>query len=1101
MPGFCAIHVELDSTEKERAEINVITKTEKWWKNNKITNTEFSKKIMTGFSDYVRWYTKDAKYVDALKDIYDRDKIRKRFGSHANDIKKIYKPIEGNEQLMKTYFQYQEIRRNIRNIKGMENSDVLNVLEYKQWRSTNMDKSVDDYRSFLNKKLKDYEKAITSNAQLSEVHRGMNKHYSDMIAEIAKIDPELVNKLSGGENMDPMSIVDQIVNNMRSFKDVKPLNEFYKKTLGVDMKVAVDNPNFLDLITTHMVDMYHKQAMLHKTFMDGNINDKLRDIVKGMDTKEINKDFINKLPEDNAFKQAWNEALMKIDSRPEFRRIAKKYSDLGNLSDFEIVSKTLNEIASIELMESSNFRNNKSFINFMESRKNNYPELYKLSQNRSFDSEKALEELSRYNKEKGVNYEFDNTSINNALEIKALRDSLKTKLREETFNRAKDVIKELKNKFPNYTLVTRNGTAPFGVEMDEKDISKNDETLGHLVDLTNPDLLVNDITDMMNLQANGQEALIKMIEEGKINLIPKDQAESLSRVKKLINANVSHFKLNKLNKIFSETTLFAPWNIPGYMLGTQIWGNLGHTMMADPAAFKHWGKMVGNLRKIFTLETDPITGKKKVFYDYDKIENEDERKIIKLLTTSEGSSILGMTSDDFAFLNDPEFLADMVEIENSRSQKKLTSVWNKWMKNATTAVTFVEAVSRGSMALEILQKQRKDGVYIPPTANKLRVDHLWGIDPHLAAVRVANDTHIDYANLHPIIRKIGRWAPFFSYIGGSTVNMSRQVFNTYNAVREATKTGNWKTANSYLGRGAVAVAWRMGIAATIWGTVMVALGVLSPEKRQQLNEQNKSNILNSLFGKMGIHLDNNFYIPGTGVKLVDSALRLNKGNQKGDVFADPEALIPGLDDYWRKDGLKGATMLAAGKIAGRMSPIIKTPIEMAMGGGSITETGYIAPRQGQSYFETVTSKLAAFAGLGTITRTAFDMAHGSPNDFRSDAAYDVNKFSTQFYNENQDQDLQEAKIALTDRMRHMDPDGTTDAVAAYEKVLAEEGKTPSQIHSSIRNIFDSHSLANMLNKDKDGKLTAGMSQDELKRLQKAIQAQNQFYNTLGYGRW
>lgn len=167
-----------------------------------------------------------------------------------------------------------------------------------------MDKSVDDYRSFLNEKLKDYEKAITSNAQLSEVHRGMNKHYSDMIAEIAKIDPELVNRLSGGENMDPMSIVDQIVNNMRSFKDVKPLNEFYKKTLGVDMKVAVDNPNFLDLITTHMVDMYHKQAMLHNTFMDGNINDKLRDIVKGMDTKEINKDFINKLPEDNAFKQS-----------------------------------------------------------------------------------------------------------------------------------------------------------------------------------------------------------------------------------------------------------------------------------------------------------------------------------------------------------------------------------------------------------------------------------------------------------------------------------------------------------------------------------------------------------------------------------------------------------------------------------------------------------------------------------------------------------------------------------------------------------------------------------------------------------------------------
>lgn len=78
---------------------------------------------------------------------------------------------------------------------------------------------------------------------------------------------------------------------------------------------------------------------------------------------------------------------------------------------------------------------------------------------------------------------------------------------------------------------------------------------------------------------------------------------------------------------------------------------------------------------------------------------------------------------------------------------------------------------------------------------------------------------------------------------------------------------------------------------------MVALGVLSPEKRKQLNEQNKSNILNSLFGKMGIHLDNNFYIPGTGVKMVDSVFRLNKGNQKGDVFADPEAMIPGLDDY------------------------------------------------------------------------------------------------------------------------------------------------------------------------------------------------------------
>lgn len=1099
----CALFIE-DNYTKEEKQLTSMANKEMSTKKEK-TNTEFYKlnraknKMRNAWR---RFTTEDAAVADLMADASDNSKILDRWALIANKIKRAMAPISANKEAMKIYGDYKTATSLLYAAKEFGPEGVNKLKEWRQYISMQPNGDYDGFVKYWSGIKEKTEQQIATYDNLRQVQAGMNRIALDSINELKRMDINTYNKLVPNA-VHPSEVMAAIDAKIRLAGENKMLKEFYNGTLGIDIDVVLDNPNFTDLINHHVLDMYKAGLMLHNRVVKENINEELLKEIDGItsNVKEITPEYIQKLPSDNQLRKGYMEAVNEFYLNTSNKELL---TNAEGKTIFEKMENAMKLISAKKLLEDNKFLMNVKNRGIITQNKELMPNLKSLIDGKNYDPMALHSEIKNLSDITSNDYTLTNSSVNSSTLAMNFIKELKLELNKHIKSNAEEYMVELQQRFPNHTFVTTNGTRILDMNNKIQDIEKNKEILGHVVDLANANLLLDDAITMKLVQDQGAEALRNMVLEGKINLIPKTQADTLSRIKNEVATEVKSFGFRGLNKLFNMSTLFAPWNLPGYIVGTQVWGNIGHTMMAFPEAMRNWPKMFKHIKEAITWEDKIIDGKtkKRMSFDYDKITDEDARKIIELATTSEGSSLLSINMEDFSFLEDPQLaeLLNKKELEEGDSQalgKLISKKWYGWMRTGTKIVGLIEAVSRTSMAMEVLNKRKKGKEYIPSTANRERVAHLWGINDHLAAMRVANDTHIDYRNLPPVIKKMGGLFPFVTYKVGSTINMGRQYTNIYKSVKEAMRSGDWKTAKSYLGHGAISTAWRAGIAATLWGTIMVSLGWLSPEKRKKNNEQSNSNIFNSMFKHMGINLDNNIYIPGTGVKPLDSLLRLGKANQKMDAFSDAEALIPGLDEKWRQNGMSGAIQFASGKIASSMSPLIKTPIEMMMGGGTIYETGYQQPKPGTSQAELLSTKMLGFVGLSTVARNAFDYAHGTVNEPRSEAADAVYEWGEKF-KDDRDQAAYDARNGVRYAMNRLDAQSTTDAIRAYEHVLANEGKTVRQINDAVRSTLKYNMLSNKVDTHKD--MIKSLSQRDRDSLQAAINTQQQFMSSLGYGR-
>lgn len=1090
MSKFCAIPLENNWTPEESKRIQEIVIKEAKKKGK--TYTEFKGGFFKGVINFVRHFvTEDAAVFDAMKDAYDVNKQMQIFAISANRLKYVYAPIADNKAALVVYNEYKRARQIDTILKQSNEQEAVNKIPELR-KHVMAGGTLEEFKTKW-KEIKELrENDIANNENLQITHSRNIEFAAEKIDAMTKEFPDAMVKLLGTYD-NPLEALDKIEFKLRDAKTSESLKEFYKKALGVDVDLALDNPEYLDLVGHHILDKYKANLRLLKLIIKDNVNNKLVDEIWNLQASAtITPAMIRELPFDNPLRMAFDDAWNVITKDDASMEIFDKALDMFNDDTFQAIDYALKQISARDILKDNFFLNNVSVRNFIKSHKETMPNLNKVINGSSeFDTEALTKEMEIYNKLRGEKFELNDERKLSHTVNKKIGDILKTELNKRKLGDAKEILNQLAEKFPNHTLVTSNGTEVMKTDVKIEDIKDNKDIMGTIADLSNAESIFDDVLIIKAIQEGGKEALVNAIASNKINLVPTSKVELMQRIKKESLSQVRHFGLNKVNKIFSISTLFAPYNLPGYILGTQVWGNIGHTIAADPTAFKHWPKLIKEISKA-------SRGR------FEDIKDADLREIMRYMSFSEGNSMLGMTAEDFAVFENPEFVKEIESLQTETKNpktlfQKLERVIDKWALKASAKVALVEMVSRGSMAYEILMKKRKGIDYLPTTANPHRVEHLWGFDDHLAAVRAANDTHIDYNNLPPIVRRIGRWMPFLSFKAGSAANLIRQIYFTTGSIKDLfTGQGNIKKVTAYTTRGLIGVAWRMGIAATIWNLIMVATGLVKKKDVESQNKFLKHNIFNELAGAMGMNFDNHFFIPGTGFKPVDKILRLGKGNQKGDVFSDVESMIPGLDKEWR-DGTPMTTVISS-KGVSMLSPIIKTPVEMMMGGGTIFDSGYRSKPKYEGTFETIINKMSPFIGLGTVTRTAFDMYHGSPNEYRSDGARDVHDVLKEIFEQSkQDGGDYDARKAIGERMRYMDVDGTAEAVRQYEHLLQGQGLTTLEIHQKIRSAISYYTISEQLKRNR--KIADSLNEAQADKYRKAIAAQQDFLTAIGFGRW
>lgn len=1072
--------------------------------NSEKTNTNFLKKgfgkMTKKMSELTSSFTTDeAAFRDVIRDVYDPTKINTSISHDNTLLKSAYKTLGEDKVVKQKFLTWRTAKRLISNFErlGYDKLAIADTVEYKGQLLKDNNLTVDDFIKRIKDTYKIIGDEITQYAPMMETLKRLNDLAQRKIDKLNSKDPSLLKDLVG-DITDPLSVMDSVIHKLVESKELGH-GKYVENLFGVDIDTIIANPRYYDAAAHHIMNSYYNQAVLHDVVIKNNINNEFaNEIIKGnFSFKNVDEEYIKQLDENHPLKDAYKSVITIINSSPINQKIFSNIHSEGQDLNTSLAA-AVKLIATNSLTKNNPFLRNKRYLTIIKNNRETMPELNKLIDAQNFDLQKLSSELSELNKQTGNKISSNISGINDYLVMWSKADALKQELIKEKYTNIDGVLESIRTKYPGYSFVTKNGTKVMDVNGNFSDIETiKNRSFGHVIDITNPKLIMDDIVSIKNIQENGAGKLAELISTGEISLVPEKNVNFINKYKKTLADRGGFKQLGKLGSMFSKWTLFSPINYPGYLLTTQVFGNFGHTFMADPAAFKHWPKFAKEIKNAWKS-------------DYHKIENEDMRKIIELLTGKEGTSLHQLSESEMNSIGDDldnigesfKKIEESSDTEESKT-KQMKNVLKTYFKSTAKVSNIVEMVSRGSMAFEILNKQRT-GKPLPSTANKYRVEHLWDFDPHTAAVRMANDTHIDYGNLPEWVRKWSQISPFMSFKVGSAQNMIRWYHNTYRAVADAIKgNGDWRTANTYLARGAVAIAWRAGVAALIWNTIMVATGALSEEERKDNNEKYSGSLFNTIANKFGLGLDTNVYLPGTGLKPIDSLLRIGKVNQKYDVFQSIEGMVYEPAKALSDNGVTGAADKMAGIFSEGLSPIFKTPVELALGGGTLRVDGYHAPSSESTATERLTSKIAAFIGASKLVTSVYDIALDRNTSIHSPEAYSVNKWGrrlTEQERSGQSGIEYDAKKIIANNMYRWNVEGTVEAIRQYEHILETTGKySRQQINQKIRSAIQYHTLSNSVNRNPE--FVSKLSVEERKDLQNSINKQQEFLNQIGWGQW
>lgn len=1075
---------------------------------------------------------KDAAYYDAYRACYDSNKVKIRMIEMNRRLAKANSHLAGNPEAQNLAKGYKRIRIALAEARDIAErypgeampEETKNLPEFialnedlvkKGKPALTLEQFIDVYSEMKNIR----ENAIASDDALSNYHAALNELANEKLEKIRKLDERVFNDLIGKYTND-LDAMDNIIIKLRGNK-VANVGSFYKHIFGVDVQVDINSVAGFDMIAHHMIDSWIASMELTNLILHDQPTDELKTILEAERKNALGKSvpidmkYVEGLEDGHPLKDTFKRLLRQAtgDGSQEAK---ERLNKILEESQGEELFGNLEELARINMHEKLKaefgIMNDPVLRNKVRNNRERYPELHKYVTNKfNYDVSKISQEINELMGTTKEGVAVNPTLMHEHVIIERTVKELKKQILMERNKNHEEVINAIKEKLGDYTFVTPTGTKIFNTSGRIEDMKDNKEVFGHIADLTDPGLLMKDVIVAKQIQDQGYSALVSKLIDGDVILVSRKQAETMAYIKNELTKKSNNHMLRKANKIFSMYTLFNPVMYPGYALTTQIFGNIGHTMMADPTAFRHWPTFLKELKKAWNG-------------DYEAIQDPDVREIIKSLMTTENGSIHNMAAEDWTESGFENVLSQLerIQLEKMSDSEAINFVkknWNKWMGNSIKAASIIEMISRGSMAYEILRKKRMGKQYLPPTANKHRVEHLWGLDDHLAAVRLANDTHIDYGSAHPLVRRLGPFAPFLSFKVGSSMNMARMFANTYRETAAALQGhGDWRVARSHMSRGAVGVVWRAGVAATIWNSIMVAVGAYGEEQRKRDNGYLNGNIFNELFGKvLPWDLDKGIYLPGTPFRAINKIFRIGKANQKWDVFQTAEGMIPGLDKQWRdaikKSGaVEGIGKTMAAQYVSGLTPMIKSPLEYALGGGTLYESGYVARRPEISGTESLAIKAASFVGMGTLVREGIYWKEGVDSEYKDEAAYRIKDWKTAYdaldRTEIDNEKYSTAKM-LSSSMAHMNTGMTLEYIAAYEHLIRKEseqrkkegksGYSDGMIHDKVRQAIARNTLAYKAKNHHDW--TRKLTRTQLDQLRESIKREKLFLDTLGFGRW
>lgn len=1048
------------------------------------------------------------KFVDLAKDLWSEEKMTGRWKAIHDRIDWNVRNISGDPRRMEIYrnsLRTSAILTQIamfsnpetRSLTKLENEHA--IIGFKQWsQGRTKDNTLNDYKRFVEETKVSEDKFIANDTLLLEAIKQRNLFAQEMVNKIAKVDPNFAAKMLGGQEAhDHMSVAFAVMARAFSMQDKGVVDKIYNRLYALNIQGALEAPQFFEHNMHQLLDAHYNSLRFHNEMMKGNANKELIELLtqNASNVKPLTLAEMRKLEPGNPLKTAIDDIDTRLLNDPELQTFVKNSIAKG---DVNIIIDALEKKALLETRKASGAFNDTT-RRVIKNNKEIFPNIYDAVFNNKLNNvSDIMAEADVLNKQYGENLQMNAEKLHSAQMWFELGKDFKSKIDNHGVEVSTNFMRDIASQFPNHVLVTSSGTQLFSRSGRFQDLEHNGDMIGHIADLTNPELLLDDAIYINKIKSVGDKAIIDMINSGQVTLIPKEQAKMLASAKKAALPPAERRTiLGKINGMFSVNQLFGPTRFLSYAQ-QQIFGNIGSTIAANPAAFKHWPKAIKALTEFMKngKNTNAIT-------------DPEMRKIMTYLFTSEGGGLHQLTLDNLKIFGDENFKKELDALSVDPTATGVTKFYRKWLAGMGNVSSIIENISRGALAYHTLQGWKAGKLYVPLTANGKRVADLWDIDPELAAVRISNDAHVDYKNLPPTIKHLTKNMPFFSYTIGAALNYLRSFVGLGRSYRDAFRgEGSWSLAGKHTVLTAASLIFRLGAMAFLVNSIWKMLGLLPEDQEEKMRNSKDKNLIQSLFGMGGMdtHLWSAMYIPGTGSKTINDFFGWGKTTNQYDQFKGVEQLVPYATERWYQKGddgqMESPFKIGAETYVSMMSPGIKIPVELAMGGGTLMSDGYISPRAGQGEIQTITEKISTIFGANTMTRDLFNAWHGNDNVIKStNAAYHqeiMSQMNNIKYAETPANDLNKQ---LGYAIKDMNVNQTHDIIAKLEQQYQSQGLTQNEIGDKMRSTFDHNSIAGSINGKQYQSWLNGMSSDDYSKLQKALNVESDFKNAIGYNYW
>lgn len=632
----------------------------------------------------------------------------------------------------------------------------------------------------------------------------------------------------------------------------------------------------------------------------------------------------------------------------------------------------------------------------------------------------------------------------------------------------------------DYVITTRNGN-PLNYNIGGRTINKISINMLLDIQYANPEALSSEVHSQFMSQMD-PEYLNVLFQNQDVMILPNDIGKAL--IESLTPPNDIGSASRAFNKWLRPLMILSPERILKFNFNTALMSDMYRIMQTNPRVLKNVGESFRMVREYYDSgevknKVDPqgkiYDNKEKIWWEFNKLfggQFENELNIINQKVSS----------------NEWNKLMKQIETidtdEKFSPRKKAYRMLKAYLNFVGPKTTGREMILRLAYGLETAKEldAGKDITY--GAAKKVKVNEMLETGEHFKFIAgVANQNFIAYKEAGRFARRINRSImPFFLFPEGN-LKWHYRLYENYIGDIFGKNVSYQKRMKSS-GKVAVSMAIQLGLAQAIWNLMQRALG--APED-EEIPDYLKGEEMpfDTFFEEMGIKTDN---------YLQFGPVVMNKFNLAQDVMT----FIPNFN----KDKSLSETSLDYGKRQfGRITPLLKTPFELFMGGDYYSDGNMYPVNPKYTVGENVTRKIANLFGFTKTFQYSFDRIKGMPNayadtqdnlfgdlmgyskmmvEYQGNAVLtsDRNTHSrvkTNLYNYLDEigrpydptpryaNDKDRLKNAIKMGLRYNDLEYVDLMVAEYMDYLLDDGKTMNEVQSQIQSLFRGQSLRYMGN--------------------------------------